>query len=71
MALRLFADHCVSHLIVEMLRRAGHEVLLLKDHLPIESKDPSVIAKAQELGAILLSLEWRLRGYSGLSSRQV
>lgn len=56
MALRLFADHCVSNLIIETLRQAGHEVLLLKHHLPVESKDPAVIAKGQELDAILLSL---------------
>ncbi|MGO8733151.1 MAG: DUF5615 family PIN-like protein [Terriglobia bacterium] len=56
MALRFFADHCVSNLIIESLAAAGHEVLRLKDHLPAESPDSDVIAKAQELGAILLSL---------------
>jgi predicted nuclease of predicted toxin-antitoxin system len=56
MALRLFADHCVSNLITESLAAAGHEVLRLKDHLPTESPDYAVIAKAQELDAILLSL---------------
>ena len=56
MALRFFADHCVSNLIIESLAAAGHEVLRLKDHLPAESPDSAVIAKAQELGAILLSL---------------
>jgi len=34
MALRFFADHCVSNLIIESLAAAGHEVLRLKDHLP-------------------------------------
>ena len=56
MALRFFADHCVSNLIIESLAADGHEVLRLKDHLPTESPDSAVIAKAQELGAILLSL---------------
>ncbi len=56
MALRFFADHFVSNLIVESLAAAGHKVLRLKDHLPAESPDSAVIAKAQELGAILLSL---------------
>jgi len=56
MPLRLFADHCISNLIIESLRSAGHEVLRLKDVLPVESPDPVVIAKAQELNAILLSL---------------
>jgi predicted nuclease of predicted toxin-antitoxin system len=56
MALRLFADHCVSNLIIRSLEGAGHQVLRLKDHLPAESPDSAVIAKAQELEAILLSL---------------
>jgi predicted nuclease of predicted toxin-antitoxin system len=41
---------------VNALRSAEHEVLRLKDHMPAESPDPVVIARAQELGAILLSL---------------
>ena len=56
MALRFFADHCVSNLIIQALAAAGHEVLRLKDHLPAESPDSAVIAKAQQLSAILLSL---------------
>jgi hypothetical protein len=34
----------------------GHEVLFLRDYLPIRSPDHAVIAKAQELHSILLSL---------------
>ena len=56
MALRFFADHCVSNLIMESLVAAGHQVLRLTEHLPAESVDAVVIAKAQELDAILLSL---------------
>ena len=56
MALRFFADHCVSNLIIESLAAAGYEVLRLTDHLPAESPDSVVIAEAQKLGAILLSL---------------
>jgi len=55
-ALRFFADHCVSNLIIDVLRGAGHEVIRLKDCLPVESADGVVIAKAQELDAILVSL---------------
>jgi len=53
-ALRFFADHCISNQVVNALRAAEHEVLRLKDHMPEESSDLAVIAKAQELGAILL-----------------
>ena len=38
------------------LREANHEVLRLKDVLPVESSDTIVITKAQEIDAILLSL---------------
>lgn len=56
MSLRFLADHCISNQIIRALREAGHEVLRLKDHLPQESPDQLVIAKAQELDCILLSL---------------
>ena len=56
MSLRLFSDQCVPAEITDTLRRHGHTVTLLREVLPIRSLDPVVIAKAQELGAILLSL---------------
>ncbi len=56
MALRFLADHCVSNSTVQSLREANHEVLRLKDVLPVESSDMVVITKAQEIDAILLSL---------------
>ncbi len=56
MALRFLADHCISNSIVRTLRDAAHEVVRLKDVLPVESPDAIVIAKAQELDAILLSM---------------
>ena len=56
MALRFFADHCISNFIILSLQDAGHEVVRLKDHLPVESPDGLVISKAQELNALLLSL---------------
>ena len=56
MGLRFFADQCVPTTIVKALRDADHEVLYLRDYLPIESPDLVVISKAQELEAILISL---------------
>ena len=56
MGLRFFADQCVPTVVVETLRDAGYEIWYLRDHLPIESPDLVVISKAQELGAILISL---------------
>jgi len=49
MALRFLADHCVSNIIVQTLRDEGHQVVRLRDVL-------AVIAKAQEIDAILLSM---------------
>lgn len=57
MGLRFFADHCVPYSIIKILRSDGHEVLSLKDYLPEDSPDRLVISKAQELEAILLSLD--------------
>jgi predicted nuclease of predicted toxin-antitoxin system len=56
MTLRFFADQCISNSIIEILLDAGHEVLLLRDHIPADSPDSVVISKAQELDAILISL---------------
>lgn len=56
MALRFLADHCISNFTIHRLRDAGHEVTRLRDHLPTDSPDSLVIAKAQEINAILVSL---------------
>jgi predicted nuclease of predicted toxin-antitoxin system len=56
MPLCFFTDHCVPNVVIQTLRAAGHEVLILKEYLPRDSDDPLVIAKAQELEAILVSL---------------
>lgn len=80
MGLRFFADHCVPFIVIEKLREAGHEALRLREHLPKESPDTIVIAKAQELDAILISLNGdfsdivayppsRYRGIVGLQIR--
>jgi predicted nuclease of predicted toxin-antitoxin system len=56
MSLRFFTDHCVANSVIQALRDRGHDVLVLKKHIPQDSDDPLVIAKAQELDAILVSL---------------
>jgi predicted nuclease of predicted toxin-antitoxin system len=57
MALRFFADQCVPNPVIEALRDAGHEVLRLREHIRPDSPDPVVIATAQELDAVLVSLD--------------
>jgi predicted nuclease of predicted toxin-antitoxin system len=56
MSLRLFIDQCVPRSVSESLRDAGHAVELLRNHMPINAKDPDVIAYAQSLDAVLVSL---------------
>jgi predicted nuclease of predicted toxin-antitoxin system len=56
MSLRFFADHCVPNSVVQTLRGAGHKVVVLREHVPPDSDDEAVIAKAQALNCILVSL---------------
>jgi predicted nuclease of predicted toxin-antitoxin system len=56
MSLRFLCDQCVPHAIVRALRASGHEVNTLRQVLDPRSPDALVIAKAQELTSILLSL---------------
>jgi predicted nuclease of predicted toxin-antitoxin system len=56
MSLRFFADQCVSNSVVAALRNAGHEVLLLREQISCDSNDGAVLEKAQELEAVLVSL---------------
>lgn len=57
MSLRFFADHCVPSSVAQAVQKAGHEVFRLRHHLRSDSPDGIVIAKAQELDCILLSLD--------------
>ena len=57
MSLRFLSDQCVPAEITDILRTNGYQVTLLRETLPIRSPDEVVIAKAQALGAILLTLD--------------
>jgi predicted nuclease of predicted toxin-antitoxin system len=56
MSLKFFADQCVPSSIIQNLKNSGNEILKLSDYIPQNSIDRIVINKAQELNAILLSL---------------
>ena len=56
MNLRFFADHCVPTSIIQSLQNEGYIVYKLRDYISPSSSDPIVISKAQELDAILISL---------------
>jgi predicted nuclease of predicted toxin-antitoxin system len=57
MSLRLFTDHCVPNSIIRRLIEDGHEVFRLRDHIPTDSPDAVVLRTAQDLDAILISLD--------------
>lgn len=79
MSLKFFADQCVPRSVIQELRDAGNEVLRLGDYIPVDSPDPLVISKSQELDAILLSLDsdfadivtYPPAGYKGIVALQV
>ena len=53
---RFFADQCVSNSVIQILRDAGQEVLRLRDFIPVDSSDDVVLSQAQDLDAVLVSL---------------
>lgn len=57
MNLLFFADHCVPTSIIRGLQENQFTVFRLRDYLPTESPDEVVIAKAQELSSVLVSLD--------------
>ncbi|MFN2452936.1 MAG: DUF5615 family PIN-like protein [Pyrinomonadaceae bacterium] len=56
MSVRFFIDQCVPRFVGESLEKAGYQIDALRDHLPINAKDADVIAHAQKLDAILVTL---------------
>jgi predicted nuclease of predicted toxin-antitoxin system len=56
MSLRFFIDQCVPCSVSDSLRDAGYRIELLRDHLPTDAVDTAVIAYAQKLDAILVTL---------------
>ncbi len=56
MSLPFFADQCVPTSMIDGFVGQGHDVTRLRSVMPVNSPDPLVIAKAQDLGCILLSL---------------
>jgi predicted nuclease of predicted toxin-antitoxin system len=79
MGLRLFTDHCISNFIIREFLKAGHEVFKLRDYIPVESSDSTVISTAQGLDSILVSLNgdfadalnYPPSNYKGIISLQV
>ena len=56
MSLRFFIDQCVPRSVGETLRGAGYEAEILREHIPPDAPDAKVIAYAQTIDAILVTL---------------
>jgi predicted nuclease of predicted toxin-antitoxin system len=56
MSVRFFIDQCVPRFVSESLQKAGYQTDILRDHLPTDAVDTVVIAHAQTLDAILVTL---------------
>jgi len=65
MALTFFTDHCVPPRAGEVLSHVGHRAVLLRDVMPHDSSDDAVLARAQELDAVLVSLNGEPADYRG------
>lgn len=54
--MKLLLDHCAPNRVGVMLAAAEQEVVRLRECLPTDSPDPVVLQKADELDAVLVSL---------------
>lgn len=54
--MKFLLDQCVPHRIGVQLAASGHDVVYLRDVLPVESADHLLLAKATEMNAVLISL---------------
>lgn len=57
LSIRVFLDHCVPDSVGDVLREAGHEVILLRERIAPNSPDPLVAAVSEMNGAVLVSLD--------------
>ena len=55
--MRLLVDNALSHKLVYLLKQAGHDVIHLRDRLPVTSPDRDVFQLAQKDDRIILSAD--------------
>lgn len=53
--MKLLLDNDVPDRVGSVLREAGHEILLLRDSLPVETDDAEVLTHAKANGAVLVT----------------
>lgn len=53
--MKFLIDHDVPDEVAEMLRRAGHEAICLREILPIRTLDPAVMAAAAVRGCVVVT----------------
>ena len=57
LSIKFFVDHCVPDSVGRVLRDAGHEVILLRERIALDSPDPLVAAVSEMHVAVLISLD--------------
>jgi predicted nuclease of predicted toxin-antitoxin system len=65
LVLRIFVDQCVPQSAGIVFREAGHEVVFLRERIPVDSPDSLVAAVAVSHSAILLSMDADFRKIAG------
>lgn len=53
----ILLDHCVPRKFLRLLHEWGYEATLLRQHIAPDSDDPDVITTAQELDAVLFTVD--------------
>lgn len=64
--MRFFLDHCVPTSVADVLRAAGHEVIVQKDAIPTDSSDVLVAVASAANDAILVSFD---KDFKSIASR--
>ncbi len=53
----ILLDNCVPHRYLRLLREWGYDATLMTAHIPADAPDTDVIALADELDAVLLTVD--------------
>lgn len=53
----ILLDHCVPRRYLHLLHEWDYDAVLMTDHIPADAPDPDVLALAEELDAVLLTVD--------------
>ena len=55
--MRLLVDNALSHFLAELLCKAGHDAIHLRDRIPVDSPDEKVFELAKQEDRVILSAD--------------